>query len=105
MLREPFNGSAFDGREVILLLRPGIGLNLQAHAANTGDRFDPTVAGLDHLAFRLESMEALHAWGDRLDSLGVAHSPVMPLTSWGSFIEFRDPDDIQLELHFLSVDS
>lgn len=101
VIRAPFDGTAFAGREAILSFRPGIGLCLQAHDDATGGRFDPTVTGLDHLAFAVDGREQLDDWHRRLTDLGVAHRPPRPLTDWGWFIELQDPDGIQIELHAL----
>ena len=94
---EPFDGTAFDGREA-LLLAGRVVVNLQAHAANDGSRFDPTRTGLDHLAFHVSNRAALEAWAARLDAYGIGHSEVKEGGGLGWMIEFRDPDGVQLEV-------
>jgi glyoxylase I family protein len=61
------------------------------------DRFDENRVGLDHLSFSLPSRAELDAASAHLDDLGVAHSGVKDLGA-GYILEFRDPDNIALEL-------
>ncbi len=51
------------------------------------DAFDENRTGLDHLAFRLKS----------LDDLGIGHEAVKDIGP-SYILEFRDPDNIALEL-------
>jgi glyoxylase I family protein len=61
------------------------------------DVFDEDSAGLDHLAFRLNSKAELDSAAAHLDQLGIAHEPIKDLgVMW--ILEFRDPDNIALEL-------
>ena len=61
------------------------------------DRFHEDRCGLDHLAFRVGSKAELEAAAAHLDELGVEHEPIKDIGP--SFIlEFRDPDNIALEL-------
>lgn len=94
---EPYEGTAFDGREA-MLLAGRIVVCLQAHRANDGMAFDPTRTGLDHLAFHMSSHEQLQQWDLRLSDLDVAHSDIKAAGGYGSMIELRDPDGIQIEL-------
>jgi glyoxylase I family protein len=96
LLAEPFIGSAFAGREA-LVLAGKVAVCLQEHAANDGSVFDPVRTGLDHLAFHLPSIEALEAWITRLDELGITHSGAKEVM-FGTMIELRDPDGVQIEL-------
>ena len=61
------------------------------------DRFDEDRAGLDHIAFRLASKAELDAAAAHLDELGVAHEPIKDIGP-SYILEFRDPDNIALEL-------
>ncbi|OZM72247.1 glyoxalase [Amycolatopsis antarctica] len=61
------------------------------------DRFDEDRAGLDHLSFAVPARADLDAAAERLDGLGVAHEPVKDIGA-GHLLEFRDPDNIALEL-------
>ncbi len=81
-----YGGVIYDLGGTLLGLRP---------VAN--DRFDENRTGLDHIAFRLASKEELDSAALHLDEVGVAHEPVKDIGP--SFIlEFRDPDNIALEL-------
>jgi glyoxylase I family protein len=62
-----------------------------------GDRFDEDRVGLDHLCLRVASRAELDAAATHLDELGVAHEPVKQI-GHGYILEFRDPDNIALEL-------
>jgi glyoxylase I family protein len=96
VLVEPFDAVAFEGREAILLAGR-IALNLQAHTANEGAGFDPVRTGLDHLAFHVSERSGLDEWYERLKANGVTCSEVKQVM-FGWNLEFRDPDDIQIEL-------
>jgi glyoxylase I family protein len=60
-------------------------------------RFDENRTGLDHLAFMVDSKADIDSAATLLDDLGVAHEPVKDIgPAW--ILEFRDPDNIALEL-------
>jgi glyoxylase I family protein len=61
------------------------------------DRFDEDRTGLDHLAFRVGSRSELEEAATHLDGLGVAHEPIKDIGRM-YILEFRDPDNIALEL-------
>jgi glyoxylase I family protein len=61
------------------------------------DSFDEDRAGLDHVAFRLDSRDELDAAAAHLDHLGIAHEPIKDI-GISHILEFRDPDNIALEL-------
>ena len=61
------------------------------------DRFDEDRVGLDHIAFRLASKDELDSAAAHLDELAVAHEPVKDIGP-SYILEFRDPDNIALEL-------
>jgi glyoxylase I family protein len=67
----------------------------QYHGHEEGT-FDELRTGLDHFAFGVSSLTELRAWEERLQELGVIHSPIAE-TPIGSVIVFRDPDNIQME--------
>ena len=100
VLVPPFDGEVFEGREA-MLTAGRIAICLQAHNANEGEAFDPTRTGLDHFAFYVGSTDELEEWSRRLDREGIEHSEIKPAGAFGSMIELRDPDGIQLELHTL----
>jgi glyoxylase I family protein len=61
------------------------------------DAFDENRTGLDHLAFRLGSKAELDDAATHLDELGIAHGPIKDIGAM-YILEFRDPDEIALEL-------
>ncbi len=64
--------------------------------AGTGS-FDENRVGLDHLAFRSASKTELDDAARHLDDLGIRHEPVKDIGP-SYILEFRDPDNIALEL-------
>lgn len=81
-----FGGVIYDLGGTLLGLRPV-----------AADRFDEDRVGLDHIAFRLASKDELDSAAAHLDELGVAHEPVKDIGP-SYILEFRDPDNIALEL-------
>jgi glyoxylase I family protein len=81
-----YGGVIYDLGGTLLGLRP---------VAN--DRFDEDRAGLDHIAFRLGSKDELDSAAIHLDEVGVEHEPVRDIGP-SYILEFRDPDNIALEL-------
>ncbi len=65
--------------------------------APAGDRFDEDRVGLDHLSFAVDSAEELAELARTLDGLGVPHGGVKDI-GMAHILEFRDPDNIALEL-------
>ena len=61
------------------------------------DSFDEDRVGLDHLSFTVPGRADLDAAADLLDERGVAHGGVKDIGA-GYILEFRDPDNIALEL-------
>ncbi len=61
------------------------------------DRFDEDRVGLDHVSFAVASRSELDAAAAVLDERGVAHQGVKDIGP-GYILEFRDPDNIALEL-------
>jgi glyoxylase I family protein len=70
---------------------------LNEHPTNGGEAFDPTRTGLDHVGFTVADRPALLEWESRLSDKGVKHSPITD-HEWGSSLNFRDPDEMQLQL-------
>lgn len=94
---EPFDGVVFEDREAMVAAGRVI-ICLQAHDANSGERFDPTRTGLDHLALHVSDRDVLGRWDERLTTMDVDHSPVKQAGRFGWMIELRDPDGLQIEL-------
>lgn len=61
------------------------------------DRFHEDRCGLDHIAFRLASLDELETAAAHLDEIGIEHEPVKDIGP-AYILEFRDPDNIALEL-------
>lgn len=97
VVRQPYDAAVFDGREAMLAAGRVV-IALQAHTAGDDSEFDPTRAGLDHLALHVSDRDGLRRWIDRFDEAGVTHSGVKEAEGWGWKIELRDPDGIQLEI-------
>jgi glyoxylase I family protein len=62
-----------------------------------GDRFDEDRTGLDHIAFRMSSRTELDSAAAHLDELSIPHEPIKDIGP-SYILEFRDPDNIALEL-------
>jgi catechol 2,3-dioxygenase-like lactoylglutathione lyase family enzyme len=65
--------------------------------APAGDRHDEDRVGLDHLSFSVRSRADLAEAADLLDSLSIPHGDIKDIGA-GYILEFRDPDNIALEL-------
>ncbi len=61
------------------------------------DRFDEDRTGLDHIAFRMGSKAELESAAAHLDEVGIQHEPIKDIGP-AYILEFRDPDNIALEL-------
>jgi glyoxylase I family protein len=81
-----FGGVIYDLGGTLIALRP---------VAN--DRFHEDRTGLDHIAFRTADKAELDSAADHLDELGIDHEPVKDIGQ-AYILEFRDPDNIALEL-------
>lgn len=67
-------------------------------AAPAEDRFDEDRAGLDHLSFVVATLAELEDTVRLLDQRGIAHAGIKDLGQ-NYILEFRDPDNIALELY------
>lgn len=61
------------------------------------DSFDEDRVGLDHVSFSVGSHADLEAAATLLDERGITHAGVKDIGA-GYILEFRDPDNIALEL-------
>jgi glyoxylase I family protein len=61
------------------------------------DSFNEDRCGLDHIAFAVATKDELDAAAQHLDDLGIPHEPVKDI-GISYILEFRDPDNIALEL-------
>ena len=96
-LVERFRENAPTRKAVVLALPGGGDLGLVEHVGSDQGPFDPTVTGLDHVAFNVPSQEEMREWVLRLDGHGVAHSGPIPIPP-GEILNFKDPDGIALSL-------
>lgn len=102
----PHYGAEESGYAVILMdPRSGLVIGLHHHQTNSGEPFDESQTGLDHIGFGVSSRADLDAWVSWLDELGITHSGVIdtdnPMPY--SVVVFRDPDNIQLELFHMAM--
>jgi glyoxylase I family protein len=81
-----FGGVIYDLGGTLIGLRPV-----------AADKFHEDRCGLDHLAFRVGSKAELDDAAAHLDDLGIEHEPVKDIGP-SYILEFRDPDNIALEL-------
>ncbi|STZ61095.1 glyoxalase/bleomycin resistance protein/dioxygenase [Mycolicibacterium tokaiense] len=81
-----FGGVIYDMGHGLLGLRP-VGR----------DAFDEDRTGLDHLAFTVDGVTDIRAAAAHLDELCIAHEPIKDIGP-AYILEFRDPDNIALEL-------
>jgi catechol 2,3-dioxygenase-like lactoylglutathione lyase family enzyme len=56
------------------------------------------ITGFDPVSFAIADRDAAQAWADRLDQLGVPHSPVIDATI-GWLVVFHDPDGTEIHLY------
>lgn len=61
------------------------------------DNFDEDRVGLDHASFAVSNRSELDAAAQLLDERGIAHGGIKDI-GVGYILEFRDPDNIALEL-------
>ncbi|WP_104180349.1 VOC family protein [Arthrobacter sp. B0490] len=61
------------------------------------DVFSENRVGLDHLSFAVEDRKVLDDAAGQLEARGIPHAGVKDIGA-GYILEFRDPDDIALEL-------
>lgn len=73
---------------------------LTDHDRTVSGAFDEHHPGLDHLAFAMPDVESLLSWEQRLDNLGVAHSPIVE-TDAGHHLNLRAPDSVPIELYVM----
>jgi glyoxylase I family protein len=81
-----YGGVVYDLGGTLLGLRPV-----------ASDRFHEDRCGLDHIAFRLASLDELDIAAAHLDEVGIEHEPVKDIGP-SYILQFRDPDNIALEL-------
>jgi glyoxylase I family protein len=97
LAREAHHGGS--GGNAVVLGYPdwSMSIVLNSHPTSAGEIFDPTRTGLDHVGFTVPDRATLEEWEARMSDEGIKHSPISD-HEWGSSLNFRDPDDIQLQL-------
>jgi catechol 2,3-dioxygenase-like lactoylglutathione lyase family enzyme len=75
-------------------------VGVHTHPTNGKERFSEDRTGLDHVGFMVANRGELDTWKQRLEELGVEHSPINDRQGYATLV-FRDPDNIQLE--FMSM--
>ena len=98
-VHESAAGSWHRGATLLREPHSGLVLGLSAHRGNTGEPFDESRTGLDHVEFGVATRAELEEWVARLDALGIPHSGLQE-RSLGALVTFRDPDNIQLEFYW-----
>lgn len=93
-----FEGAGFR-RVRLRRAEANVTLTLTCHDRGSADSFSELRTGMDHVAFLVASADAVEAWKQRFDELGVTHSEVKATgTGSGALVTLRDPDNIQLEV-------
>src|SRR5690348_7251758 len=73
----PHYGCEDTGYAVLLIEpRSGLAIGLHKNTGNSGESFDESRTGLDHIGFGVSAREELDAWADWLDALDIPHSGV-----------------------------
>jgi glyoxylase I family protein len=75
----------------------GFTLALIKHPEAHGGAFTELRTGMDHLGLAAATREELEEWQRRFDAHGVTYTPIRDM-EMGYHLNFRDPDDIALEL-------
>ena len=75
----------------------GFVLALVRHPGADGGAFDELRTGVDHLGLAAQTREELEEWERRFVEHGVTYTPIRDM-EMGYHLNFRDPDDIALEL-------
>lgn len=87
----------FDGALVCLHPASGFTIALQKPPNAAGNEFTELNTGLDHLGLTAASRDELVEWEQRLRSAGAEYTPIRDM-DLGHHLNFRDPDNIALEL-------
>jgi glyoxylase I family protein len=95
-----------DGYAVVMT-RPNSALffGLDHHPDADQKRFSPLRTGLDHVAFGLDSREAIDEWIFYLDTLGVEHEALVEVAEPvpHAMVVLHDPDGIPVELFWVGI--
>lgn len=88
-----------------VLLHPQTGFifGIATHEGAEGEPFSELKTGLDHFGLYAASRAELVEWEQKLDMLGVVYTPIRDM-EFGYHLNFRDPDNIALEIMGLQRD-
>lgn len=88
-----------DSGDARICMHPTTGfvLTVVAHGSGHGGRFTELTTGLDHLGLVARTRQEVEEWEQVFEERGVPYTPIRdePL---GHILNFRDPDDIALDL-------
>jgi catechol 2,3-dioxygenase-like lactoylglutathione lyase family enzyme len=87
---------------VIFMHPSGLLLGLRQHEGMSSDAYTHLNCGMDHAGFAVDSREDLEKWQAHFDEKGVKHSGIEE-SPVGIHLNFRDPDNIPLELFLLTM--
>jgi glyoxylase I family protein len=81
----------------VFALPAGSTLGLTQHDHGSGNPFDATTPGLDHVGFGVAARSDLQDWARHLDEHQIGHSGIVE-APYGAALSFTDPDGVALEL-------
>ncbi|MFN8168357.1 MAG: VOC family protein [Candidatus Nanopelagicales bacterium] len=87
----------FGTTRILIHRRTGFTLALVHHDDQEPGGFAHTRVGLDHLGFGVDTRATLVRWEQHLRDMAVVFTPIRDM-EFGHHLNFRDPDDIALEL-------
>ena len=82
---------------ILLHRQTGFLFAIATHEGFLGGPFTELTTGPDHIGFTAASRDELVEWERRLDVLGVSYTPIRDM-EFGYHLNFRDPDNIALEI-------
>ncbi len=82
---------------ILIHRQTGFMIAIATHEGDAGTPFTELNTGLDHLGFIAASRDELVEWEQKLDALGVTYTPIRDM-ELGYHLNFRDPDNIALEI-------
>lgn len=85
------------GGRICMQPQTGFVLALLTHPGSLGEPFSELNTGMDHLGMAASSRAELERWERHFEALGVTYTPIRD-ELFGSHLNFRDPDDIALEI-------
>lgn len=93
------DGTTADTTFAMGRLPDGTVLVLRQHQSPAADAFNERRPGLDHLSFTVSEASDLDAMIGKLETNGNRWSPIQKV-EYGQLLNFRDPDNIAIELSF-----